>query len=50
MKLHSHWNVEIWGGPNLCFWATATPIWLQNKLSLTPFEVRAVFLGVEASS
>lgn len=49
MKLHPHWNMEIWGNLNLCFWATVTPIWLQKKKNLIPFEVRAVSFGVEAN-
>lgn len=38
------WN---WRHLNLCYQARATHIWLQNKLSLVPFEVRVVFLCQE---
>lgn len=39
---------EIWDNLDLCSWATATHIWLENKLLLVPFEVAAVFLMASA--
>lgn len=35
---------EIWDILKLCLSAIVTQIWLQNKLILIHFEVRAVFL------
>lgn len=37
---------RIWNNLNMCSWAMVIHIWLWNKLSLIPFEVRIVFCFV----
>lgn len=44
MKLIPRWNMEFWGDLSLRFQAVVIQIWLLNKQSLIPFEVRVVFL------
>lgn len=43
MTLIPCWNIEFWD-LSLCFQAMVIQIWLLNKQSLIPFEVRVVFL------
>lgn len=40
----------IWGELNLCSWVLVIHIWLQNKLGLALFEVRAVSLHQQEDS
>lgn len=42
-KLLPHWNMAFGGDLNLCSLDVVTRNWLQNKLALIPFEMRAVF-------